>query len=409
MSQATSFPKSKIKVLLLENIHETARSMILSDGLDLEVVPGALGEAALAEKIRDVHLVGIRSKTNITDTVLDAASRLLAVGCFCIGTNQVDLESAHRRGIPVFNAPFSNTRSVAELVISHVIALARHIPDHVREMHQGVWNKSASGRFEVRGKTLGIVGYGRIGRQVGVLAEAMGLTVLFHDIEAQLPMGNNRAVPELDDLLAQSDFVTLHVPATDDTKEMMTEARIRKMKRGACLLNLARGSVVVIPALAQALEDGHLAGAAVDVFPREPRDNGPDFVSELVGKKNVILTPHIGGSTLEAQANIGTEVGGRLLDFLNSGLTAGAVNFPQISTPTAAGKHRILNVHRNVPGVLTAINGIISATKANVVAQVLATDPSIGYLVMDLDGDVSDEVMEKVKQLDTSIRTRILY
>lgn len=409
MTQGTSYPKDKIKVLLLENIHETARSMIVADGLSLEVLPGALGEKELAEKIADVHMVGIRSKTNIPASVFEAAPRLLAVGCFCIGTNQVDLEAAHVRGIPVFNAPFSNTRSVAELVISHVISLARLVPNHVRDMHAGVWNKTASGCFEVRGKTLGIVGYGRIGRQVGVLAEAMGLRVLFTDIEQQLPMGNNQYVESLDALLEQSDFVTLHVPATEETKNMMGEARLAKMKKGSYLLNLARGSVVVIPALRQALESGHLAGAAIDVFPKEPKGNGPGFESELVGLPNTILTPHIGGSTIEAQANIGREVGGRLLEFLNAGLTTGAVNFPQVGAQLLAGKHRILNVHRNVPGVLTAINSIISSVGANVSAQVLATDPTIGYLVMDLDRDVSLEVMERVKSLDTSIRTRILY
>jgi len=406
---ATSFPKNKIKVLLLENIHETARKLIRTDGLDLEVLPGALGEAELAEKIQDVHLLGIRSKTNVTEKVLENAPRLLSIGCFCIGTNQVDLAAAHRRAIPVFNAPFSNTRSVAELVISDIVALSRHIPDQVQEMHQGIWNKSAAGCFEVRGKTLGIIGYGRIGRQVGVLAEAMGLSVIFTDIEAQLPMGNNKYVEHLDELLAQSDFVTLHVPATADTKNMMNEARIAQMKKGSYLINLARGNVVDIPALAKALDSGHLAGSAIDVFPKEPKGNGPGFESELIGKKNTILTAHVGGSTEEAQANIGREVGARLLDFLNSGVTSGAVNFPQIGAPVSTGKHRILNVHKNVPGVLTAINGIVSVAHANVTAQVLATDPEIGYLVMDLDKNVSDEVMEKVKALDTSIRTRILY
>ena len=346
---------------------------------------------------------------NITEPVLDAARRLLSIGCFCIGTNQVALEGAHRRGIPVFNAPFSNTRSVAELVISHIVALSRHIPDHVQQMHQGIWNKSASGSFEVRGKTLGIIGYGRIGRQVGVLAEAMGMHVIFYDIEQQLPMGNNRFVVELEELLARSDFVSLHVPATAETHGMMTKERLSQMKPGASLLNLARGTVVDIPALADALQNGHLGGAAIDVFPKEPRGNGPGFASELVGLKNVILTPHIGGSTEEAQENIGREVGGRLLDFLNAGLTAGAVNFPVIAQPPMAGCHRILNVHKNVPGVLSAINGIISDSKANVAAQVLATDPEIGYLVMDLDRDLSDEVKHKVAALDTSIRTRILY
>jgi D-3-phosphoglycerate dehydrogenase len=409
MTEATSFPKNKIKVLLLENIHETARSIFRGEGFDLEVLPGSLGEAELIEKMRDVHIVGIRSKTNITEPVLEEARRLLSIGCFCIGTNQVDLDGAHRRGIPVFNAPFSNTRSVAELVISDIVALSRRIPDHVRDMHAGVWNKSASGSFEVRGKTLGIIGYGRIGRQVGVLAESMGLQVLFHDIEQQLPMGNNRFVVELSELLAESDFVSLHVPATAETAGMMTRERIFSMKKGACLLNLARGSVVDIPALADALKEEHLAGAAIDVFPKEPRGNGPGFESELLGLRNVILTPHVGGSTQEAQENIGREVGGRLVDFINGGLTAGAVNFPVVAQPPIDGKHRILNVHKNVPGVLTSINSIISESKANVAGQVLATDPEIGYLVIDLDRDLSDEVKEKVSALDTSIRTRILY
>jgi D-3-phosphoglycerate dehydrogenase / 2-oxoglutarate reductase len=409
MSAHTSFPKNKIKVLLLENIHETARSLIRADGLDLEVLPGALGEAELAEKIADVHLLGIRSKTNVTEKVFENAQRLLSVGCFCIGTNQVDLDAAHRRGIPVFNAPFSNTRSVAELVISDIVALARHIPDQVQEMHQGIWNKSATGCFEVRGKTLGIVGYGRIGRQVGVLAESMGLSVIFTDIEAQLPMGNNKFVESLDELLAQADFVTLHVPATAETKNMIGEAQLARMKKGSYLINLARGNVVDIPALAKALDAKHLAGCAIDVFPKEPKGNGPGFESELLGKKNTILTAHVGGSTEEAQANIGREVGARLLEFLNAGMTTGAVNFPQIGGPLSAGKHRILNVHKNVPGVLATINGIVSSVRANVVGQVLATDPEIGYLMMDLDSNLSEEVMEKVKALDTSIRTRILY
>lgn len=405
----TSYPKNKIKVLLLENIHESGRALFRADGLDLEVLSGALGEEELRERISDVHMIGIRSKTNITASVLEKADRLLAIGCFCIGTNQVDLEAAKQRGIPVFNAPFSNTRSVAELVISDVVALARHIPDNVRDMHQGIWQKSATGSFEVRGKTLGIIGYGRIGRQVGVLAEAMGMRVTYYDIEQQLPMGNNKPILDLDVLLAESDFVTLHVPETDETKNLMSRERIEKMKKGSCLLNLARGTVVDIPALANALKTGHLAGAAIDVFPKEPKGNGPGFESELVGLKNVILTPHIGGSTEEAQYNIGLEVAGRLLDFLNAGMTTGAVNFPQIGQPLLSGKHRILNVHKNVPGVLTAINGIVSATKANVAAQVLATDPILGYLVMDLDRELSEEVKEQVKSLDTSIRTRILY
>ncbi|NLE85689.1 MAG: phosphoglycerate dehydrogenase [Myxococcales bacterium] len=405
----TSYPKNKIKVVLFESIHESANQLIAGDGLQLETVPGALEGDALIEKVRDAHLIGIRSKTQITGEVLEHCKKLLGIGCFCIGTNQVDLVKANQLGIPVFNAPFSNTRSVAELVISEIVALSRHLPDHIREVHEGVWRKSSRGSFEVRGKTLGIVGYGRIGRQVGVLAEAMGLRVLFYDVEQQLPMGNNRSVSTLEELLAQSDFVTLHVPAAPDTHGMIKAQEIAMMKRGSYLLNLSRGTVVDIDALAAALKEGHLAGAAIDVFPTEPRTNGPGFESPLRGLSNVILTPHVGGSTEEAQEAIGREVGARLLEFLNAGITTGAVNFPQVNAPPLAGSHRILNVHRNVPGVLSAINSIVSGVKANVAGQVLATDPNIGYLVMDLDQTVSDEVSARVRELETSIRTRILY
>lgn len=405
----TSYPKNKIKVVLFESIHESANQLIAGDGLQLETVPGALEGDALIEKVRDAHLIGIRSKTQITGEVLEHCKKLLGIGCFCIGTNQVDLVKANQLGIPVFNAQFSNTRSVAELVISEIVALSRHLPDHIREVHEGVWRKSSRGSFEVRGKTLGIVGYGRIGRQVGVLAEAMGLRVLFYDVEQQLPMGNNRSVSTLEELLAQSDFVTLHVPAAPDTHGMIKAQEIAMMKRGSYLLNLSRGTVVDIDALAAALKEGHLAGAAIDVFPTEPRTNGPGFESPLRGLSNVILTPHVGGSTEEAQEAIGREVGARLLEFLNAGITTGAVNFPQVNAPPLAGSHRILNVHRNVPGVLSAINSIVSGVKANVAGQVLATDPNIGYLVMDLDQTVSDEVSARVRELETSIRTRILY
>ncbi len=407
--QATSYPKNKIKVVLFESIHDSANQLIAGDGLQLETVPGALEGDALIEKVRDAHLIGIRSKTQITAEVLESCKKLLGIGCFCIGTNQVDLVKANQLGIPVFNAPFSNTRSVAELVISEVVALSRHLPDHIREVHDGVWRKSSRGSFEVRGKTLGIVGYGRIGRQVGVLAEAMGLRVLFFDVQQQLPMGNNRSVSTLEELLSESDFVTLHVPAAPDTHDMIKAPELAKMKRGSYLLNLSRGTVVDIDALAAALKEGRLAGAAIDVFPKEPRGNGPGFESPLRGLSNVILTPHVGGSTEEAQEAIGREVGARLLEFLNAGITTGAVNFPQVNAPPLAGSHRILNVHRNVPGVLSAINSIVSGVKANVAGQVLATDPNIGYLVMDLNQAVSDEVTARVRELDTSIRTRILY
>lgn len=404
-----SYPKHKIRVLLLEGIHESARRMFEDDGVQVQLLPTALEEKELIEAVRDVHLIGIRSKTQLTAAVIENARRLLSVGCFCIGTNQVDLDACNERGIPVFNAPFSNTRSVAELIISEVVALSRQLGDRNREMHAGDWQKTAKGSREVRGKTLGIVGYGRIGRQVGVLAEAMGMQVVFFDIVSQLPMGNNRPLPSLDALLEVSDFVTLHVPASPETRNMMAAPQLARMKQGACLLNLSRGSVVDIPALAEALAKQHLGGAAIDVFPAEPRGNGPGFESPLRGLKNVILTPHVGGSTLEAQEAIGREVATALLKFLNSGATTGAVNFPQVDPPVQNGRHRILNVHKNVPGVLSNINKIISDLHANVESQVLSTDPRVGYLIMDLDRAVSEEVKAKIAELDTSISTRILY
>jgi D-3-phosphoglycerate dehydrogenase len=356
-----------------------------------------------------VHLLGIRSKTHVTPKVLEAARRLLAVGCYCIGTNQVALEAACKRGIVVFNAPFSNTRSVAELVLSEVIALSRQLMDASKGMHEGVWNKSATGSFEVRGKTLGIIGYGHIGRQVGVLAEALGMNVLFYDIVSQLPMGNNKEMPSLNALLEASDFVTLHVPATEQTKNMIGTEQLRKMRPGSRLLNLSRGNVVDIPALADALRAGHLKGAAIDVFPKEPQSNKERFESPLQGLKNVILTPHVGGSTEEAQAAIGKEVTVTLLKFLNTGSTLPAVNFPRVEPAQLRGRHRILNIHRNVPGVLSDINTIISESHANVESQVLETNSDVGYLVMDLDRGVSEEVRARVSALATNIRTRILF
>jgi D-3-phosphoglycerate dehydrogenase len=405
----TSFPKDRIKVLLLENVHPSAHELFRADGVHLETHPGALSEEELARRIEDVHVLGIRSKTRITERVLGGARRLLALGCFCIGTNQVDLPGANRRGIPVFNAPFSNTRSVAEMIMSEIVMLARRLGDRAREMHAGQWRKVATGSFEVRNKTLGIVGYGHIGRQVGVIAEALGMRVLFFDVAAKLPMGNNRATKTLEELLAASDFVTLHVPETPQTRGMMGPSGLAAMRAGSYLLNASRGTVVDIGALAEALKSGHLAGAAIDVFPVEPETNADSFASPLQGLPNVVMTPHIGGSTAEAQAAIGTEVGAALIKFVNGGVTTGAVNFPQVDAPPTPGKHRILNVHRNVPGVLRDINRIVSEKGANIATQVLATDPDIGYLVMDLDQDVSLEVKNAVAVLETSIKTRILY
>lgn len=405
----TSFPKSEIKVLLLEGIHPVARDAFAAEGFAVEVLSTALGEAELSERLRDVHVVGIRSKTQITPASLVEAKRLLAIGAFCIGTNQISLRDAGRRGIPVFNAPFSNTRSVAELIIAEVVMLARHVGDRSREVHDGVWRKVAVGSHEVRGRTLGIIGYGHIGSQLGVLAEAFGMRVLFFDVTSKLPMGNNRSLPRLEELLAVSDFVTLHVPETPQTMNMIGAAELAAMKPGACLLNASRGTVVDIDALAAAIRSGHIGGAAVDVFPEEPERNGDGFVSPLRNLRNVLLTPHIGGSTEEAQEAIGHEVSTSLLRFVNAGTTAGAVNFPQVELPLSPGAHRILNCHRNVPGVLRDINKIVSDHNANIRAQVLATNADIGYLVMDLDDDLSNDVRKGMAALDNNIRTRILF
>jgi D-3-phosphoglycerate dehydrogenase len=406
---STSFPVDRIEVLLLENVHATAHEIIGAEGFRIEAVSSALGEDELAEKLRSVHVLGIRSKTRVTERALEEAKRLLTIGCFCIGTNQVDLAAANRRGIPVFNAPFSNTRSVAELIVAEIIGLARQLGDRSREMHEGRWRKAAAGVFEVRGKTLGIVGYGHIGSQVGVLAESLGMRVLYYDTAAKLPMGNNAPVASLTELLGAADFVTLHVPDTPQTRGMMGAPELAKMRQGSYLLNASRGSVVVLPALAEAVKGGHLAGAAVDVYPEEPESNTDSFATPLRGLRNVLLTPHIAGSTSEAQAAIGREVGARLVKFVNAGATTGAVNFPQLELQPVKGTHRILNAHRNVPGVLRDINRIVSELGANIHSQILSTDPEVGYLIMDLDQDVSREVKNSVAGLPTSIKTRILY
>ena len=407
---ATSFPKDQIKVLLLENVAKTALEIFDAERFQVEFLKTSLGPEELAKKIADVHVLGIRSKTQVPAAVLANARRLLTLGCFCIGTNQVDLTSANAHGVPVFNAPFSNTRSVAELMIAEIIMLARQLGDRSREAHAGKWRKVAVGCWEVRGKTLGIIGYGHIGRQLGVLAEMIGMHVLFHDVMSKLPMGNNVAASSLGEVLERADFVSLHVPETAATKNMIGAPELARMKKGSYLLNASRGSVVVIPALAEALRSGQLAGAAIDVYPEEPEANSSDsFKTPLQELPNVILTPHIGGSTSEAQAAIGREVASALVKFVNSGSTSGAVNFPVVEAPELRGAHRILNVHRNVPGVLRDINRIVSDLNANIQSQVLATDPSIGYLIMDIDKDVSNDVRKAIAALETNIRTRILY
>ncbi|HEY4241301.1 MAG TPA: phosphoglycerate dehydrogenase [Kofleriaceae bacterium] len=409
MTAATSFPKSEIKILLLENVHPVAREAFAVEGFQVEALKTAIPEPELVARMRDVHILGIRSKTQVTPAIIDAGNRLMSIGAFCIGTNQISLAHANQAGVPAFNAPFSNTRSVAEMILAEVIVLSRHLGDRSREVHEGRWRKVATGSREVRGKTLGIVGYGHIGSQVGVLAEAIGLRVVFFDIAARLPMGNNRSLPSLSEVLAISDYVTIHVPETPATKHMIGPDELARMKPGACLLNASRGTVVRIEALSAAIKSGHVGGAAVDVYPEEPESNSDGFASELRGLPNVILTPHIGGSTEEAQEAIGREVSASLIKYINSGATTGAVNFPHIEIPLARGAHRILNVHKNVPGVLRDINRIVSDFNANIRAQVLATDPDIGYLVMDLDHDVSQDVKKAVAALPTSIKTRILF
>lgn len=409
-SPPTSFPKNEIKVLLLENVHESAHEIFRGQGFHIEAVPRAMKEDELVAKLSEgVHILGIRSKTHVTRRALEAGKRLLSVGAFCIGTNQIDLEAANQSGIPVFNAPFSNTRSVAELVIAEVVMLARQLGDRSREVHEGKWRKVATSSFEVRGKTLGIVGYGHIGSQVGVLAEAMGMRVISYDIRTTLPMGNNKAVESLDALLQQSDFVTLHVPETPQTKGMIGQSQLAKMKEGSYLINLSRGTVVDLDALAAALKAKRLAGAALDVYPQEPESNSDGFENVMRGIPNVILTPHIGGSTLEAQEAIGREVANALTKFTNTGATPGAVNFPQVELAPLQGTHRVLNVHKNVPGVLRDINRLVSDRNANVLGQILATDPNIGYLVMDLDKEVANDVRKAIAELGACIKTRILY
>ena len=405
----TSFPKPEIKILLLENIHPVAAEALRAAGFQVETTRAALPEGELVQRVRDAHVLGIRSKTQVTPAVLAEANRMLAIGAFCIGTNQIALGAAKRSGVPAFNAPFSNTRSVAELMLAEVVMLSRHLGDRLREVHDGRWRKVAAGSHEVRGRTIGIVGYGHIGSQIGVLAEAFGMRVVFFDIAAKLPMGNNRALPRLEDVLEVADFVTLHVPETPQTRDMIGPDELARMKPGACLLNASRGSVVVIDALADAIRRGHLGGAAIDVYPEEPEGNSDGFASPLRGLPNVILTPHIGGSTEEAQEAIGREVSAALIKYINTGATTGAVNFPHVELPVDRDAHRILNVHKNVPGVLRDINRIVSDCNANIRAQVLSTDVDIGYLVMDLDQDVSQDVKRGLAALPTSIKTRILF
>jgi len=410
MSQVTSYPKEKINILFLENISDKAVEFFKKhDYVNVKKLPGALSEEELIKQIKDVHLLGIRSKTHITQNVLNAAKKLQAIGCFCIGVNQVDLNAATHAGVAVFNAPYSNTRSVAELIIGLAIMLIRRIPDKNKAAHEGVWKKEAKGSYELRGKTLGIIGYGNIGSQVSVLAEALGMKVIFYDVETKLPLGNAHAAKNLKELLSLSDIVSLHVPDTPQTKNLINKNNIKQFKKGAILINYARGEVVEIPALAKALQEGLLSGAAIDVFPVEPEKNGAAFSTPLQGLPNVILTPHIGGSTEEAQENIGEDVSNKLFQYLEKGITNGSHTVPAISLPPVEKAHRILHIHNNVPGVLSAINTQLSNHNINIVGQYLKTNDEIGYVVLDVDKQLSKQAMELLKEVKETIKVRMLY
>jgi D-3-phosphoglycerate dehydrogenase / 2-oxoglutarate reductase len=395
------------KILLLESVHPIADELLEAEGFEVQRIDGALKQEELSARLDGVHVLGVRSKTEVTRNVLDAAGTLLAVGAFCIGTNQIALEYAMHRGVAVFNAPFSNTRSVAEMVLAEIVMLSRRLGDRSREMHQGAWRKAATGSREVRGKTLGVVGYGHIGSQVSILAEDLGMRVVFYDIAAKLPLGNSQSVKTLDLLLERSDFVTLHVPETPQTRMMIGAAQLSRMKKGACLINASRGTVVDLDALAQALRARRLDGAAIDVYPDEPEANSAEgFQTPLRDLANVIMTPHIGGSTLEAQEAIGREVSATLAHFAHTGATLGSVNFPGVDLGRTPGTWRVINVHQNVPGVLRDLNRIVSDHDANIHAQVLSTNAAIGYLIMDLDSNVGDKVVEDMRRLPTSISAR---
>ncbi|SEO44638.1 D-3-phosphoglycerate dehydrogenase [Methylobacterium sp. ap11] len=412
MADKLSLPKDKIRVLLLEGINDSAVALLEASGyVTVTRLAKALDPADLRQAIKGVHIVGIRSRTQLDEAAFEAADRLMAVGCFSVGTNQVDLEAARRRGIPVFNAPFSNTRSVAELVIGEIVMLLRRIVPRSVSAHVGGWDKSANGSFEVRGKTLGIVGYGNIGSQLSNLAEAMGMRVIFHDLTDRLRHGNTEPVDSLNALLSQSDVVSLHVPETTSTHNMIGEAEIRAMKPGSYLINNSRGTVVDLDALAAALKDGHLRGAAVDVFPVEPKSNQDRFVSPLQGLENVILTPHIGGSTEEAQERIGAEVARKLVDYSDIGSTVGAVNFPQVQLPARPTGLRFIHVQRNLPGMLGRLNDTFARKQINIAAQFYQTDGEVGYVVVETDAtDVDPEaLLEELRAIDGTIRARLLY
>lgn len=406
----TSYPKEKINILLLENISDTAVKFFKdNDYTSVKKLSGALSEEDLIREVKDVHLLGIRSKSQITSRVLDAAKKLQAIGCFCIGVNQVDLKYATQHGVAVFNAPYSNTRSVAELVIALSVMLIRRIPDKNKAAHEGVWLKEAKGSYELRGKTLGIIGYGNIGTQVSVLAEAMGMRVIFYDTVTKLPLGNAVAKKSLKEVVSQADIITLHVPETSSTKNMINKNVLKNFKKGSILINYARGEVVDLEALSKTMQEGLISGAAIDVYPWEPEKNGDKFTTPLQGLPNVILTPHIGGSTEEAQQNIGEDVSNKLFQYLEMGISIGSHTVPPLSLPPQEGTHRILHIHRNVPGILSAINTELANHKINILGQYLKTNDEIGYVVLDVDRKLSNTATQLLKEVKDTIKVRLLY
>lgn len=409
MSNRLSLSKDKIEVLLLEAVHPCVKEAFNQSGYtNIKIFESALDNDALEQAVSTAHIIGVRSRTQLTSDILSKAQRLMAVGCFCIGTNQVDKKAAGVKGVPVFNAPYSNTRSVAELVLAEIILLLRQVPHKNHLMHQGVWQKSAVGSFETRGKTLGIVGYGHIGSQLGVLAESLGMSVIYYDIEPKLPLGNARAV-SFDRLLAEADVVSLHVPATPLTNQLMNEKSILKMKPGAVLVNASRGTVVDLKVLSKAIESNHLLGAAIDVFPEEPASNSEPFSHALQNARNVILTPHVGGSTIEAQANIGLEVVNKLIHYSDNGSTLSAVNFPEVSLPSYEGRSRLMHIHENKPGVMNAVNEIFSSQNVNIAGQYLQTNADVGYVVIDVESEQADGLLGALKAVPHTIRARILF
>lgn len=409
MNKAISYPKNRIKVLLLENVHADAVAIMKNEGYNVSTISGGLDEDELAEKIKDVSVLGIRSKTNLTAKVLENANRLIAVGAFCIGTNQVDLEACLKKGVAVFNAPFSNTRSVVELAIGEIILLMRNLPDRIAEMHNGEWNKSAKGSYEVRGKKLGIVGYGNIGSQLSVVAEAIGFDVYYYDLVEKLALGNATKCSSLQELFEKVDIVTLHVDGRKENKNMIADKQFSWMKEGSIFLNLARGQVVDVDALRKHMESGRITGAGVDVFPKEPKTNQEEFESTLRSLPNLILTPHIGGSTEEAQVNIGNFVPGKIINYINTGSTTNSVNFPNLQLPILENAHRLIHIHHNKPGIIAHINRILAAHDINIVGQYLKTNETIGYVITDIDKEYDADVIKELKGIQGTIRFRVLY